>query len=76
VINAALILLRYKEPQLRRPFKVPLAIGKFPVLPLFGIVFCVFMLFQLEWKVLLVGAMLVVIGLVLSFVDMNKKDRR
>jgi APA family basic amino acid/polyamine antiporter len=74
VINAALILLRYKEPQMRRSFKVPLVIGKFPVLPLFGIVFCVFMLFQLEWKVLLVGAVLVVIGLVLSFVEMNKKD--
>ena len=76
VINAALIILRYKEPQMERPFKVPLAIGKFPVLPLFGIVFCVFMLFQLEWKVLLVGSVLVVIGLVLSFVDMNKKNRR
>ncbi|MCZ7393606.1 MAG: amino acid permease [Candidatus Methanoperedens sp.] len=76
VINGALILLRYREPQMRRSFKVPLAIGKFPVLPLFGIVFCVFMLFQLEWKVLLVGAVLVVIGLVLSFVDMDKKNRR
>ncbi len=72
VINAALILLRYKEPQMRRSFKVPLALGKFPVLPLFGIVFCVFMLFQLEWKILFVGAVLVVIGMVLSFVDMNK----
>lgn len=76
VINAALILLRYKEPQMKRAFRVPLAIGKFPVLPLFGIMFCVFMLFQLEWNVLLVGAVLVVIGLVLSFVDMNKKNRR
>lgn len=73
VINAALIVLRYKEPQMRRSFKVPLAIGKFPVLPLFGIVFCMFMLFQLKWMVLLVGAVLVVISLVLSFVDMNKK---
>ena len=73
VINAALILLRYKAPRTERPFRVPLAIGKFPIMPLFGIVFCVFMLFQLEWKVLLVGAMLVVIGLVLSFVEMNKK---
>ena len=76
VINAALILLRYKEPQMGRPFKVPLAIGKFPVLPLFGIVFCVFMLLQLELKVLFVGAVLVVMGWVLSFVNMNKKDRR
>ncbi len=72
VINAALIVLRYRKPEMKRSFKVPLAIGKFPVLPLFGIVFCVFMLFQLELNVLLVGAVLVVIGFVLSFVNMNK----
>ncbi len=73
VINAAVILLRYKEPQMKRPFRVPLTIGKFPVLALFGILFCLFMLLQLEWKVLLVGSALVALGGFLSFVDMNKK---
>lgn len=76
VINAAVILLRYKEPQMKRPFRVPLTIGKFPVLALFGILFCLFMLLQLEWKVLLVGSALVALGGFLSFVDMNKDHRR
>ena len=71
VINASLILLRYTEPQMQRPFRVPFTIGRFPVLPLFGILFCVFMLFQLEWKVILVGIVLVVLGGLLSFVDMR-----
>ncbi len=30
-INAALMLLRYRKPEISRPFKVPLAIGKVPV---------------------------------------------
>ncbi|VVB89072.1 Amino acid permease [uncultured archaeon] len=71
VINAAVILLRYKEPQMKRPFRVPVSIGKFTVLPFFGILFCIFMLFQLEWMVLLIGAALVILGWLLSFVDMK-----
>jgi len=73
VINAALILLRYREPQVKRPFRIPFTIGKFPILPLFGILFCIFMLMQLEWKVLFVGMVLVALGGILSFVEMNKK---
>jgi APA family basic amino acid/polyamine antiporter len=72
VINAAVILLRYKEPQMIRPFRVPISIGKFTVLPFFGILFCIFMLFQLEWIVLIIGAALIVLGWLLSYVDMKK----
>ena len=72
VINAAVILLRYKEPKMKRPFRVPVNIGKFTVLPLFGILFCVFMLFQLELTVLLIGVALVILGWLFSFVDMKK----
>lgn len=72
VINVSMILLRYREPQMKRPFRVPLTIGKFPVLPLFGLLFCIFMLLQLEWKVFLVGTVLVVLGWLLSLVDMKK----
>lgn len=72
VINAALIFLRFKEPETKRPFVVPFTIGKIPVLTLFGMVFCVFMLAQLEWIVLLVGAGLMVLGWLLSFVKVKK----
>ncbi len=72
VINASVILLRFIEPEMKRPFRVPLTAGRFPVLPLFGLLFCIFMLFQLEWNILLTGAALVVLGWLLSFVDMRK----
>jgi APA family basic amino acid/polyamine antiporter len=72
VINAVLIFLRFKEPETKRPFVVPFTIGKLPVLPLFGILFCIFMLAQLKWTVLLVGAGLVVLGWLLSYVKVKK----
>ncbi|NJD75963.1 MAG: amino acid permease [Candidatus Methanoperedens sp.] len=72
VINATLILLRYKEPHMIRPFKVPFSIGRFPMLPFFGLLVNVFMLLQLEWKVLITGILLVVIGGILSLVEIKK----
>jgi APA family basic amino acid/polyamine antiporter len=72
VINAAMMLLRYKEPDTLRPFKVPFSIGKLPVLPLLGLIFCTFMLLQLEVDVLLIGTALMVLGWLLSFVKFKK----
>ena len=72
VVNAALIMLRYTKPELERPFKVPLTIGKFPVLPLLGLAFCIFMLAQLSMQVLAVGMMLTVLGGLFSMVEMKK----
>ena len=34
-VNLAVIVLRYTEPTIERKFKVPINIGKFPILPLF-----------------------------------------
>lgn len=35
-VNLCVIVLRYREPGLKRPFRVPLAVGAFPVLPALG----------------------------------------
>lgn len=72
VINASMIILRYKEPDVKRPFRVPFTIGRFPLLALLGMLFSVFMLFQLEAKVILVGMALVVAGGLLSFIEWKK----
>ena len=69
VINTALIVLRFKEPQTVRPFRVPFTIGKFPLIALLGMLFNVFMLLQLEAKVILVGVAIVIVGGLLSFVE-------
>jgi APA family basic amino acid/polyamine antiporter len=72
IINAALILLRYKEPGMNRPFRIPLNAGRLPLLPFLGMLSCVFMLAQLEGKVILTGVMLVVLGWIVSFFELNK----
>ena len=45
LINLALIVLRYTMPDAKRKFKVPLNIGKFPVLILLGVLVSLFMLY-------------------------------
>ncbi len=62
VVNAAVIILRLKDPGRTRPFRVPGRIGPFPVLPFFGIASCLFLFVQLTPDVIGVGAVLVIIG--------------
>ncbi len=67
-INLAVIVLRYTEPVLERPFKVPINVGKFPILPLFGFGTTVYMALQFEFEVVLVGVAIIGIGSVLYFI--------
>ncbi len=62
VINAALIRLRYRKPEAVRPFRVPFSWGKLPILPVLGIAVNVFMMLQLSWSVIVLGAGLTVLG--------------
>ena len=58
-------MLRYKQPKLERPFKVPLNIGKFPVLGLFGAGSALFMIFYIDLPAILMGLGMVVVGFVI-----------
>jgi len=62
VINASLIVLRFKEPNCPRPFRVPFSIGKLPLLPVMGIFTCLFLTWQLEHIILLIGSSLALLG--------------
>ncbi len=55
MINLSVILLRYVKPEDERPFQVPLNVGKFPILPLFGFIITIYMAMQFELEVILVG---------------------
>jgi len=67
VINAALIVLRYKNPEKARPFHVPISLGRMPLLPFLGILVNAFMLLQLSWQVLAIGLGLTLLGVAASF---------
>ena len=72
VINAALIWLRYKEPQLTRPFRTPINIGNLAILPIMGLVSCLFLLLQMDISILIVGVLLTIVGGLLSLVDISE----
>ena len=59
LVNLSLIWLRYNKPNLKRPFKVPLNIKKFPVIPFFGLISCLLMLTQFDLFVILFGLVLI-----------------
>lgn len=68
LVNSSLIWLRYKEPDVERPFKVPLNIGKFPILAALGAASCIFMMINLRWIVILSGLGLFAIGYLIYLV--------
>ena len=70
-INLAVIVLRYTEPDKERKFKVPVNIGKFPILPLFGLGISIYMGFQFEIEVVLVGLGIIGIGAIFYKISKN-----
>jgi APA family basic amino acid/polyamine antiporter len=54
-VNVVLIVLRYRMPGLKRPFRVPLAIGRLPVLPILAIATIVLLLIHFEWQIYAAG---------------------
>ncbi len=68
VINAAVIVLRYHSPDTPRPFRIPFSIGRLPLVPLAGIIFCLFLLALQDLAVLTLGIILTGLGVVLMVI--------
>ncbi|MCW3997851.1 MAG: amino acid permease [Candidatus Bathyarchaeota archaeon] len=64
LVNLSLIWLRYKKPKAKRPFRVPLNIGKFPVIAFFGLMSCLLMITQFDVFVIIFGLILLVLGVI------------
>ncbi len=60
-VNAAVIILRYTRPDLKRPFKDP-SIRRFPVTAALGIAASLLLAAQYEWKVYLTFLMAILAG--------------
>ena len=75
VINLSVIVLRYTEPDLERQFKVPVNIGRFPILPLFGFGVTIYMAIQFEMEVMIVGLAIIAAG-ALFYVIFNKRSSK
>jgi APA family basic amino acid/polyamine antiporter len=64
VVNASLIVVR-RKPGHNPPFKVPLNIGKFPILALFGLITSIYLLLQFEPVIYAYEAATLFVGLML-----------
>ena len=73
MINLSVILLRYVRPDEIRPFRVPLNVGKFPILPLFGFVITVYMALQFELEIILAGVGIIGAGCIFYLVYNKQK---
>jgi len=63
-VNVSLIVLRYTRPDVPRPFRVPLNVGRLPLLPVVALASVAFLTVNLERNALLIGAGLFVSGVV------------
>jgi APA family basic amino acid/polyamine antiporter len=64
-VNLAVIMLRYREPREPRPFRMPVNIGKFPLIALFGLLTSLALLVYTDIMILIFEALLVFFGLIL-----------
>jgi APA family basic amino acid/polyamine antiporter len=77
LVNVIVIVLRVRKPDVVRTFRVPLAIGLVPVLPILGIAVTILMSSQLERSSVALASGLTLVGATLFFVVsmVNGKQR-
>ena len=75
VINAAVVVLRYKEPDAKRPFIVPGRIGRLPVIPVLGGLSSVLMLAGVGWTAALIGVVIAGTGIVMYAISYRLRER-
>jgi APA family basic amino acid/polyamine antiporter len=63
VVSAGVLMLRYKRPELERPFRTPLV----PLVPILGILVCSYLMYALPSDTWLRLAVWLVLGLVIYF---------
>ena len=76
MVNLSVILLRYVQPEVERPFRVPVNIGKFPILPLFGLGATIYMAFQFELEIVAVGLAIIASGVIFYLIYNRRYQNR
>ncbi len=76
VVNGALIILRIRRPDIQRSFRSPLQIGKIPILAVLGALATVFLLFQFDPFVYLVGGGFLFFILASQMALAHKRDKK
>ncbi len=67
-VNFIVIALRVRRPDMVRPFRVPISIGRIPVVPVVATVVTIWMVALLELRAIAVAGAIMSVGLVMSLV--------
>ncbi len=76
IVNLCLIVLRYSHDNIPRGFRIPLNIGKFPIIPAFGLIFCVVLLFSFSKKVFFWGIIMFLSGILIYTIFGEREQRK
>lgn len=74
MVNLSVIVLRLREPNVERPFKVPFSIRNYPILPIMGLGSTLFMLTQFGLYVMLLGICMIGMAALLFVLVGNKAN--
>jgi len=75
-VNVALIALRYRQPHHPRPFRVPGAVGRMPVIPLLALASIVLLLLHFDWQIYAAGGVALVLTAVAYAARQWARSRR
>ncbi|MBN1896682.1 MAG: amino acid permease [Candidatus Aenigmarchaeota archaeon] len=64
-VNLSVIVLRYREPHEKRPFRIPLSIGKVPLTAMLGLIVSLLMLFFVDVNILIFETLLIFAGVII-----------
>jgi APA family basic amino acid/polyamine antiporter len=72
-VNLSTIWLRIRRPNWERPFKIPVSIGKVPLIPLIGLLSSGLMVTQFRLDVIALSALAIILGVVTQRILAKKK---
>jgi len=67
LVCAGIWIMRIKNPEAERPFRTPGASPKFPIVPVLGILVCLFMIVALDLNTLMSAGVWMVLGFIVYF---------
>jgi APA family basic amino acid/polyamine antiporter len=75
IINATVVALRYREPNTHRPFRIPLSLGRLPLIPVCGVVSSLFLLSYVGIDAILIGLGVGLTGLIVYWIPTGRVEK-
>lgn len=64
-VNLSVIFLRFRRPGDKRPFRTPINIGRFPLIPFLGTISCLLIFLYFDPIILLAESVIIILGYIL-----------